>query len=121
MRIVQLEGAASHHITEFDSRGACIGGVTRGEEPFQLSYLQLESGGVLGAHAATCRQLLLLLSGEGMVSGGDGVTHLIRQGQAVCWEEGEMHETSTNTGLTALVLEAVNFALLLARNDYTEA
>ncbi len=111
MRIYHLDGSPVHTISEFDSRGAAISGIARGEGTFQLGYLQLHPGGVVGAHPATSRQLLIVISGEAWVSGGDGVKRRIHQGMASSWEADEVHETSTETGLTAVVLESPIFDL----------
>jgi hypothetical protein len=40
------------------------------------------------------------------VSGSDGYFQPIGQGEAVFWLAGEEHETETDTGMTALILEA---------------
>jgi hypothetical protein len=40
-----------------------------------------------------------------MVSGADGILEPIAAGQAVFWAEGEEHETTSEDGLTALILE----------------
>ncbi len=39
------------------------------------------------------------------MSGSDGVAQPIGPGEAVFWEVGEEHETTSATGLTALILE----------------
>jgi hypothetical protein len=46
-----------------------------------------------------------VLEGSGEVSGADGVAQPIGPGEAVFWEAGEEHETTSATGLTALILE----------------
>jgi quercetin dioxygenase-like cupin family protein len=65
----------------------------------------LAAGGVLGRHPAASAQLFCVVSGEGEVSGADGVAVPIQAGQAALWEPGEPHETTTRTGLTAIVVE----------------
>jgi hypothetical protein len=49
--------------------------------------------------------VLAVLEGSGEVSGADGVGEPVAAGEAVYWVAGEEHETRTETGLTALVLE----------------
>jgi hypothetical protein len=58
------------------------------------------------------RQLLLVIEGGGWVSGADGVWRRIVAGTGAYWEEGEEHETKTETGLVALVLESDALDLL---------
>ena len=61
--------------------------------------------GVIGRHPAAGRQLLAVVSGDATVSGHDGVAVEIGPGQAAVWEPNEPHETRSEHGLTALVVE----------------
>jgi quercetin dioxygenase-like cupin family protein len=73
--------------------------------PFEVACFRIEAGGRIARHPATVRQLLAVVDGSGWVSGGDGERQPIRAGEAVVWEAGEEHETTTETGLTAFVIE----------------
>jgi quercetin dioxygenase-like cupin family protein len=72
----------------------------------QAAIFRLEPGGRIARHPATVRQVLAVLEGSGHVSGGDGAFQPIAAGEAVFWDAGEEHETVSDGGLTALVLEA---------------
>jgi quercetin dioxygenase-like cupin family protein len=109
MQIFRFDDLPMHTIAQFGGLHAAIGGIARGISPFQIGYLRLDPGGVLGMHPATSPQLLLILSGEGWVSVDDGVRRAVCQGVAVHWQTGDMHATATETGLTALVFEAEDF------------
>ena len=69
------------------------------------SVMFLPPGGVIGRHMATLPQLLCVIGGEGVVSGSDGVEVSIGAFEAACWEAGELHETRTASGMTAVTLE----------------
>jgi quercetin dioxygenase-like cupin family protein len=71
----------------------------------RAACLHLPPGGLVGRHQAAARQLFCVVAGEGWVGGPDQERIPIAAGQAVCWERGEEHETGTETGLTAVVLE----------------
>ena len=71
-----------------------------------LSCVELAPGGVIGRHEAASPQLLLVVEGSGYVSGADRVEQPIAAGQAVHWERGEAHETRTDGGLVAIIVEA---------------
>jgi quercetin dioxygenase-like cupin family protein len=73
--------------------------------PFQAAVFRIAPGGRLRRHPATYPQILAALEGAGEVSGADGVFEPIEPGEAVFWAEGEEHETTSATGLTALVIE----------------
>lgn len=75
-----------------------------GEAHLNMVYVQ--AGGGLRAHEAPVPQLFVVVAGEGWVSGGDGNARAVRAGDAVLWREGEMHESGTESGMTAVVLQA---------------
>ena len=117
MRIVAATDLPMHTITQFGSNRATIGGLTRGDSAFQLGMLRLEPAGILGAHPATSPQLLVVISGEGWVSSSDSIKHPIQRGSAVYWSAGEMHETTADTELTAVIFEADDFTTLVPTNN----
>lgn len=72
----------------------------------QAAVFRIGAGGRIARHPATYPQILAVLDGSGEVSGEDGTFEPISGGEAVYWAEGEEHETKTDRGLTALILEA---------------
>jgi hypothetical protein len=58
--------------------------------------------------------LLCVVTGEGWVSGPDGNRIPIAVGRAAFWGRGEEHETGTDTGLTAIVLEGQDLSVWAA-------
>ena len=73
--------------------------------PVQAAIFRVEPNGRIARHPATVPQILAVLEGSGFVSGEDGAPQPISAGEAVFWSAGEVHETTTRTGLTALILE----------------
>jgi quercetin dioxygenase-like cupin family protein len=104
MRILDFEAASWHSIASFDSAAFSVAGVGKGDG-IHLVTARLEPGGVIGRHPAVGRQLLVVLQGQAVVSGDCGSQAAIGPGQAALWEPGESHETSTNQGLLALLVE----------------
>jgi quercetin dioxygenase-like cupin family protein len=78
--------------------------VTAGS-PVQAAIFRVEPGGGLERHPATYAQILAVLDGEGTVSGAEGAPEPITAGEAAFWQAGEEHETRSEHGLTALILE----------------
>src|SRR3954462_9592520 len=70
------------------------------------AVVRLEPGGRIGRHPTVASQLLAIVAGSGTVSGDDGVEHAVGIGDAAVWDAGERHETRTDDGLTAIVIEA---------------
>lgn len=71
-----------------------------------IAYMHLEPNGVIGLHQATSPQLLLVVNGEGWVRYDSEPPVQVAVGDAVLWGAGEWHETRTDLGLTAIVIES---------------
>ena len=104
MRIFAFE--PTREITRFDSNGATIGGVARAGGRVRVSLLQLAAGGLVGAHPAACPQLFLVVAGSGWARSGDEPRTPLAAGEAALWEVDEEHESGSDGGLTAVVVEA---------------
>jgi quercetin dioxygenase-like cupin family protein len=74
--------------------------------PVRAAIFRIGPNGRIVRHPATEPQILAVLEGSGRVSGSDGEFQPIAAGEAVFWQAGEEHETQTDTGLTALIIEA---------------
>jgi quercetin dioxygenase-like cupin family protein len=73
--------------------------------------IEVKAGGIVGRHPAGVTQLFAVLQGSGWVSGDDGERDPIQAGEAVVWEPGEEHESGSDEGMTALVVEAESLDL----------
>ena len=104
MRILSLEGFPGRAIGAHGSKGFTVGafGLTADAH---LVVVRLEPGGVIGRHPAQGRQVLAVLVGEATVAGSYGEAVLIGPGQAAVWEPYEEHETRSEGGMTALLVE----------------
>jgi quercetin dioxygenase-like cupin family protein len=71
----------------------------------QVAIFRFAPGGRLRRHPATFPQILAVLEGSGEVSGADCVDEALEAGEAVFWNEGEEHETKSDAGLTAVIIE----------------
>jgi quercetin dioxygenase-like cupin family protein len=106
-RFTFAEGAAFAPAEEL-LEGVTVAPLTeplRGGAPVQAAIFRLRAGGRIARHPAAVPQILAVLEGHGTVSGGDGARYPVAAGDAVYWAAGEEHETATEHGLTALVLE----------------
>jgi quercetin dioxygenase-like cupin family protein len=95
--------AGERPIMQFGSVSASVRGVTR---EGHAVVIEIGPGGNLGRHPATVPQLFVVVSGSGWVSGADGERLAIAAGQAAVWEAGEEHESGSDDGMTALVVES---------------
>ena len=91
--------------TDFGSQGFRLARIARTDSGLSVVCIYLGENGVLARHQAAQNQLLMVVEGEGEVSGDDGNQMPIRTGMAAFWERDEWHETTTETGLTAIIIE----------------
>jgi quercetin dioxygenase-like cupin family protein len=94
-------------ITAFGTTGVAAYALTRvGKvEGAAVDVLAFEPGAVLGRHPTRVWQLFSVVSGRGWASGADAVRHPLVPGDAVLWEPDEEHETGTEDGMVAVVVQ----------------
>ncbi len=105
MRFYRCDETTGHPITQFGSVNVAISGILRTDGPVQIGRMRLGPGGLVGYHQAVGPQLFLVVEGEGWVRGEGLERHTIRAGQAAFWGEGEWHESGSEQGMVAIVIE----------------
>ncbi|MEI5908757.1 cupin [Bacillus spongiae] len=105
MEIYQFTKETGKKITKFDS-DFIMSRITETHKAAHIGCMHLDKNGVIGYHQAVVPQFLLIVNGEGYVSGETAEFSKVQCGDAVFWEKGEWHETKTATGLTAIVIES---------------
>jgi quercetin dioxygenase-like cupin family protein len=107
VRRVELTG--EREVTAAGSIGARVRRLAAGEA--HVVVIEIAPGGVVARHPAVAAQLFAVVRGSGWVSGVEGDREPIAAGEAVLWEPGEQHESGSDGGMTALVVEADAFAV----------
>jgi quercetin dioxygenase-like cupin family protein len=96
-------------VTHYDSDGVHLRPLARMPEPvdgFAVDVVTVAAGGRLGRHPTRLWQLYAVVSGEGWVSGADGRPEPIRAGEAVLWEPDEEHESGSDGGMVACIVQS---------------
>lgn len=75
-----------------------------------VSCMRLPPGGLVGLHQASGPQLLAVVEGGGWFRGQEEERTRISPGEAVFWNAGEWHETGSDGGLVAVVIESRHLA-----------
>jgi hypothetical protein len=101
LRHVDLSG--EREIDRFESVAARV---RRLAPEAHVVVIDIGAGGTVGRHPAAAQQLFVVVRGSGWVAGGDGGREEIESGGAVLWDAGEEHESGSDEGMTALVVEA---------------
>ncbi|MGM0837260.1 MAG: cupin [Bacillota bacterium] len=104
MKIYQFTKESGKKITKFHS-DFVMSRIIQTEKPAHIGCMFLEENGIIGYHQAVVPQLLLIMSGEGFVCSEDKKYMKVQAGDAVFWDKDEWHETKTDRGLTAIVIE----------------
>ncbi len=112
MKIFRFDRETGKNIDRYNSTGFTLTSVAHLLEEAMIQCAYLEPGGLIGYHQAAVPQLFLVVQGNGWVRGESPERIRIQAGQGAYWQEGEWHEAGTETGLTAIIIEAVRFDLL---------
>ncbi|RWZ58599.1 cupin [Halobacillus fulvus] len=115
MKVYHFSKQTGKKITKFDS-DFVMSRITKTDKNTHIGWMYLEENGVIGYHQAVIPQLLLIVSGEGVVKGEEDTYINVKSGDAVYWEKDEWHETRTENGLTAIVIESEELDLSALKN-----
>lgn len=105
MKLFRCDRASGRPVTQFESRNAHVVSLARTEGFMSVVRMEIGKDGVVGYHPATISQLFLVVRGEGWVRAGDGPRIPLATGEAAFWAPGERHESGSDEGMTAIVLE----------------
>lgn len=105
MQIYRFDPESGKQITRFDS-DLVMSRIIQTSENAHVGCMHLSANGVVGYHEAVCPQLMAIVSGAGQVRSGENDAVHVKAGEAVFWEKEEWHETKTETGLMAIVIES---------------
>ena len=104
MKIHDFSSAVGRSLTAFGSHDVRFTPIL-GSASVRVVCLRVQPSGVIAAHAAAENQLFLVVEGAGWVRSGSSARVDIKAGQAALWERGEVHESGSEAGLVAIVLE----------------
>ncbi|WP_031305720.1 cupin domain-containing protein [Brevibacillus panacihumi] len=106
MKRFRFDRQVGHEIKQYESINAAISRIVRTQGPVSIGCIRIGPKGVLGYHPAVVDQLFLVVEGEGWVRGKDDSEPVpISAGQAAFWEAGEGHESGSEEGMIAMVIE----------------
>ena len=104
MRIFRFDPEVSVPVSRFGSNFR-IGPLTGSDSRVRVQVMHLPADGLVGHHPAVVPQLFAVVAGSGWVSGADGERRPVRPGEAALWDAGEDHESGSDEGMTAVVIE----------------
>lgn len=108
MKIFRFDLEVGQGVEQFGNVKAIISKILHLENEAAISSVYIRPNGKLGHHQAVTSQLFLLVQGEGWIRGETEEKLAVREGWAIFWEQGEWHESGTETGMTAVIIEGIN-------------
>jgi len=111
MKLFRFDVEVGEGVDRFGSSGFVISKIVRLYEEAVVHCAYLKADGVIGFHQATTPQLFLVVHGRGWVRGAEPDRTPIQAGQAAYWKKNEWHESGTETGMTAILIEGMIFDL----------
>jgi len=106
LKVLDFSAERTKVISGFGSRAATAVPLTVPDGQTHVVCIRLGAGGVLGRHPAPVDQLFIVVAGTGWASGADGERVPVASGTAIHWEAGEEHESGSDQGLSAIVVES---------------
>lgn len=109
MKLFRFDAAVGREIQAFGSLNVMMSAILHVDQGTHngafIGCMHIGPKGVVGYHQATARQLFLVVQGTGWVRGGDEQRVPIATGQAAWWDAGEWHESGSDEGMVAIVIE----------------
>jgi mannose-6-phosphate isomerase-like protein (cupin superfamily) len=106
LKVLDFSAERALAISGFGSKGAAAVPLTLPDGDAHVICLRLGAGGTLGRHPASVDQLFVVVEGEGWASSADGERVPVAPGTALYWVAGEEHESGSESGLTAIVVQS---------------
>jgi quercetin dioxygenase-like cupin family protein len=106
MRVFKLHHENAHEIQAYHSHGVTHLIIANHLLDAHIGMMFVDPQGVIGYHQASSDQLFILMTGSGWVAGADQKRVKIEPGQAAFWRSGEWHESGSDVGMTAVLIEA---------------
>jgi mannose-6-phosphate isomerase-like protein (cupin superfamily) len=118
MKIYNFGQENGINIKAFDSKNLIMTRILDEASDIHIGCMHIEANGIVGLHQATTPQLFLIVSGEGIVKGKEDKQYFIKAGFAAYWETEEWHETRTEKGLTAIVIESNKMNIRMKEEEW---
>ena len=106
VNIYRFDADVGRSIDNFGSVNFILSRIAQLTAQARVSCFHLGAKGKVGYHQAVTPQLFLVVQGEGWVRDKTSGRGPIKMGYAVFWDSGEWHESGTDAGMIAIVIES---------------
>ena len=105
LQLFRFDQSTKRNIHKFGSVNTGISPILKSVHPLQMGCMYFDENSILGMHPATCPQLFLVVEGSGWVKVKGHERQAVEAGTAVYWDMGEEHESGSDHGMTAMIIE----------------
>ena len=109
MKLYRFDPKANQKNEQFGSVKALIAKAVALEPDASVNVAYIRPTERIGYYQEVAPQLFLLVEGEGWVRNEFDEVIPIIEGQAIFWEQNEWHESGSETGMTAVIIEGISF------------
>ena len=109
---ISIHELTGRKITNFNSKDVLLYPLLIKNSPSHVVTMNIEPNGVIGLHQAMTNQLFIVLQGTGWVRGQSDELIPIKEKDWIFWSKDEWHETRSEFGMLALVIESDTFEFL---------
>lgn len=109
MKFYRMNEKNAKQVTQYNSN-FLINSFMHLNSELRISVMTLKENGIIGFHQATTPQLFYLLEGEGVVCNEEKKYYSVQKGMAVFWNSSAWHETKSEQGLVALIIEGFSIS-----------
>jgi quercetin dioxygenase-like cupin family protein len=106
MRVVEFTADLAEPISLFESVASSSVAIGHGTGEVHVYAVHFKANAQIGVHPTGFCQLFLVIEGSGWAAGEDGRRINLNVGQGVFFEKGEMHSKGSETGMTAIMVQA---------------
>ncbi|MBI5293439.1 MAG: cupin [Chloroflexi bacterium] len=111
MRIIRFDAEVGKGIDRYGSANVSRSRIAQLIADADISCMHFNPQGVIGFHQAVTPQLLLVVAGSGWARGDSNERVPVSAGQAALWDKDEWHESGSESGMTAIVIEGASVNL----------
>jgi quercetin dioxygenase-like cupin family protein len=106
MKIFQFGLDDSQPMEKYQSKSIRYSRIIQTIEQSTIGCIHIEPEGTVGYHEAPIPQLFLVVQGQGWVRGEKSNRTIVSAGDAVYWEKGEGHESGSELGMSAIIIQS---------------
>jgi quercetin dioxygenase-like cupin family protein len=105
MKIFRFDPEAGKEDEQFGSVKAVISKVLQLDDRAEINAVYFRPHESISHQQTVTQRLFLLVKGHGWMK-SEGGKFTVTEGQAILWDKDEWHETGTEIGMTAVIIEA---------------